>query len=260
MSSKKKSSILISNYNNETYLDRCITSCKRQKYENLEIIVHDDISTDNSQAKLKSCSGIKNFFNEKKTNKPFLDAMNGYKKIYTHSSGEYIFLLDSDDYFLDNKVLSIINLFEKNIDVDFIQDIPTVHRNGTYKKNSNNFYLSRWPFFSPTSCLAFRKAFFEEFLIYIEDHEMLYENVWLDFRLCAFAYFKSKKFLSLDKSFTIYEQSLVGNEAKKYGFLGKNWIKRRYKSHLYVNFLEGLKNKNNNIDASITKIIYKIFD
>ena len=42
-------SILINNYNNEKYLKKSITSCLKQTYNNLEIIVYDDRSTDSSK-------------------------------------------------------------------------------------------------------------------------------------------------------------------------------------------------------------------
>ena len=51
---KEKISILISNFNKENYLNKCIQSCIDQKYNNLEIIVIDNNSTDNSFNIIKS--------------------------------------------------------------------------------------------------------------------------------------------------------------------------------------------------------------
>jgi len=45
---KKKVSVLIANYNNQDYLNECISSVKKQTYKNTEIIFHDDFSSDNS--------------------------------------------------------------------------------------------------------------------------------------------------------------------------------------------------------------------
>ena len=41
-------SFVISNYNNENYISDCLDSILNQTYENIEIIVVDDNSTDNS--------------------------------------------------------------------------------------------------------------------------------------------------------------------------------------------------------------------
>ena len=43
-----KASILIANYNNEKYLEECLNSILNQTYKNIEIIVIDDNSSDNS--------------------------------------------------------------------------------------------------------------------------------------------------------------------------------------------------------------------
>ena len=42
-------SILIINYNNGKLLTRAINSCLKQKYKNIEILIFDDKSTDNSK-------------------------------------------------------------------------------------------------------------------------------------------------------------------------------------------------------------------
>ncbi|WGX75207.1 glycosyltransferase family 2 protein [Paraclostridium bifermentans] len=47
-------SIVISNYNNENYILECLDSILNQSYENIEIIVVDDKSTDDSVPKIKN--------------------------------------------------------------------------------------------------------------------------------------------------------------------------------------------------------------
>ena len=41
-------SILIASYNKEKYLKRCLESCLKQTYKNIEIIMVDNESSDNS--------------------------------------------------------------------------------------------------------------------------------------------------------------------------------------------------------------------
>lgn len=41
-------SIIIAAHNEDKYLDQCITSCIEQTYQNIEICVTDDGSTDNT--------------------------------------------------------------------------------------------------------------------------------------------------------------------------------------------------------------------
>ena len=48
-----KISIIIPAYNCETYIERCIKSLIEQEYENIEIIVVNDGSTDNTERTIK---------------------------------------------------------------------------------------------------------------------------------------------------------------------------------------------------------------
>ena len=43
-----KASIIITNYNKSSYLEKCINSCLGQTYKNIEIILFDDCSNDSS--------------------------------------------------------------------------------------------------------------------------------------------------------------------------------------------------------------------
>jgi glycosyltransferase involved in cell wall biosynthesis len=79
-----KVSIIINNFNYAEYLAPCIESAIGQTYGNIEVIVSDDGSTDNSRAIIATF----------KLNGGQASALNaGYKK----SSGDLVIFLDSDD-------------------------------------------------------------------------------------------------------------------------------------------------------------------
>ncbi|MBD5500360.1 MAG: glycosyltransferase [Lachnospiraceae bacterium] len=89
-------SVIVPIYNIVEYLPRCINSIRRQTYRNLEIILVDDGSTDNSGAMAEKFAledkRIKVFHKE---NGGSSSARNlGIKK----ASGDYIGFVDSDDY------------------------------------------------------------------------------------------------------------------------------------------------------------------
>ena len=52
-------SILISNYNKEKYLNKCLFSTIKQNYKNYEILIYDDKSTDNSVSIIKNFKKVK---------------------------------------------------------------------------------------------------------------------------------------------------------------------------------------------------------
>lgn len=91
-----KVSIIVPVYNTEKYLDKCLSSLVNQELKDVEIIIVNDGSTDNSakiiESYLKKYANIKSFFQE---NKGQSAARNlGISK----SSGEYIGFVDSDDF------------------------------------------------------------------------------------------------------------------------------------------------------------------
>ena len=97
---KAKVSVIIPVYNVESYIDKCIVSVLEQTYSNLEIIMVDDCSTDNSfricQKYAEADKRIKLLKNERNSGVSFsrnraLDVM----------TGEYVCMIDSDDW-VDN--------------------------------------------------------------------------------------------------------------------------------------------------------------
>ena len=253
-------SILIANYNNQNLLNRAIKSCKNQNLKNVEILVHDDNSTDNSLEILKKNRNIKVILNQKKTNKPYLDAMNAYEKLLNISSGKYIFFLDSDDYFANNKIEKICNTFFQDEKVKFIQNYPHVIKgDNKHIKLKNNLKISRWPFFAPISCLSVERDSLFEFFKFNNEVKNKFSDVWLDFRLCAFFYFKKKNFYTCKDFLTYYEQSFSHHISNEYKF--KKWFLRREQSHKYVNFLMKEKQKYfYNLDYMLTLFLSKILN
>ncbi len=93
---KDKISVIVPVYNVEEYLDECLVSIVNQTYKNLEILVIDDGSTDNSGKMCddwaKKDKRIKVFHKE---NGGLSSARNVGLK---HATGKWIGFIDSDDY------------------------------------------------------------------------------------------------------------------------------------------------------------------
>lgn len=104
-------SVIVPVYNVESYLKRCLDSIINQTYQNIEIILIDDGSTDNSG---NLCEDYKKIDNRikvvHKTNGGLSDARNtGIKK----AKGKYITFVDSDDYVEYDYVEYLYNLIKK---------------------------------------------------------------------------------------------------------------------------------------------------
>ena len=97
---KPKVSIIIVNYNNAKFLEKSINSAIKQSYRSTEILIIDDNSTDNSLEILKKFKNkIILIKNKKRTSEGSYNQINCYYKGYLRSKGEYLFFLDSDDYY-----------------------------------------------------------------------------------------------------------------------------------------------------------------
>lgn len=100
-----KVSVMIPTYNQENYIAQAIESVLMQDYDNLEIIVADDCSTDNTGEIIKkymSDNRVKYIRNEQN-----LGRVKNYRNILlNHTSGEWIVNLDGDDFYTDNTFIS----------------------------------------------------------------------------------------------------------------------------------------------------------
>ena len=123
-----KASVLVANFNNQNFINECINSLKKQSYKNLEIIFYDDCSIDNSLSKIKKYDNIKIISNKNRGEIGSFNQINAYQKAFNESGGDIIFFLDSDDYFHENKIETIINTFANNEKLIAIYDLPIIKK------------------------------------------------------------------------------------------------------------------------------------
>lgn len=100
----KTISVIIPTYNRAAYLKEAIESVLRQTFQDIEIIVVDDNSTDSTKDMIASYRDrVKYVFQENKERGAARN--NGI----VHSEGEYVALLDSDDMWLPNHLEVCLN-------------------------------------------------------------------------------------------------------------------------------------------------------
>lgn len=117
-----KVSVIIPNFNNAHYLKECLDSVAQQSYKNLEIIIVDDCSTDNSINIIKNYEKhdirirlIQNEINQKVSKTRDI----GIKE----STGNWITTLDSDDFYYSTKKIEeemkLILTYNSNYNIAF---------------------------------------------------------------------------------------------------------------------------------------------
>jgi glycosyltransferase involved in cell wall biosynthesis len=165
-------STIIDNYNYGRYLKQAIDSVLSQDYPNIEVVVVDDGSTDNSRTIIEEYGDqIKSVLQPNKGQSAALNVG------FAASTGSIIALLNSDDWFLPHKLSSIVQSFSANVKVQWVFDpVLMMFPDGKIVTNpsyENDIYVDvrhlapigkLGPMSPPHSGLAFRRALLERLL------------------------------------------------------------------------------------------------
>lgn len=112
-------SVLIAVFNSKDYIKECIDSVLNQTYTNLEIIILDDCSTDDTFNILSKIAildkRIKIYKNEKN-----IGYLKTFNILLTLANGEYISFIDSDDIIDENKILKQLNYLKTDSTLAFV--------------------------------------------------------------------------------------------------------------------------------------------
>ncbi|OBU24039.1 glycosyltransferase family 2 protein [Photobacterium kishitanii] len=111
MKNNKLVSIIITSYNSEEFISKSINSILLQTYQNFEIIIVDDCSTDNTVEVVSELNDIRI---KLVVNEYNLGYLHNFNKALKYASGEFITFLDSDDYISEFKLENQIRALEDN--------------------------------------------------------------------------------------------------------------------------------------------------
>lgn len=124
-----KISIITATYNNEATIKETLESVAKQDYQNIEHIIIDGVSTDNTLKIIENYKHISKVISEKD-----FGIYHALNKGIKHSTGELIGFLHADDYFEDISILSEIAKTVKKHQADAIYgDLDYISTNDTEK-------------------------------------------------------------------------------------------------------------------------------
>lgn len=235
-------SIIITSYNYGHYLADAIESALRQTYQNLEVIVVDDYSTDNTK-NIVNQYPVHYFYQRHQG--VAIARNNGIKQ----SHGEFFVCLDGDDKLAPEYIRKTMEQIMKNPKIGFVY---TGTRTWNEKHGIENIWMphkiyTKYALFAGWTgvlgCALFRRAVFDDLDYAYDPHLPAYEDLDVCFRLLLKGWRAAVVFEPLHW-YRIHENSLnpVTDEKIRYAtsFLNrKYWFRKPYRMFyaLYKNTL-----------------------
>lgn len=133
MDTKKRISVVIPAYNHEQFIGPAIDSVLNQSWENLELIVVDDGSTDRTGAVVKSYSDprLSYYYQENQ------DAFNTINRGMELAEGDYIAILNSDDIYTEDRLEKLVAVQQESNAACLFTDVLPVSDAGTVFTDPN---------------------------------------------------------------------------------------------------------------------------
>jgi len=240
-----KVSVIIPVYNTEKYIGETLNSIINQTLKEIEIIVINDGSTDNSLQIINEYARIDNrIIVYAQENQGQSIARN---KGFDHASGNYIYFMDSDD-FLDLNALELCYIKSEENKIDFIFfDADTI-----YESNQSDFQMN---YHHVNIC---DKIYNGIFLInYLLDTNQFFVPPYLNFIRKAYL---DKHILRFHPQIIHEDQLFTFNlyiHAQKVSYIPKPLFKRRIRSNSTMTKKFSLKNMNGYFTVSREILKYK---
>ena len=181
-----KFAIIVPNYNNDhgdykgkTYFQNCIESILNQTHRNFELIIVDDMSTDTSVETVKSYKDNRIHLIQN-TRKRYNGGSRNVGIEYAKTTDvDYICFLDSDDWWIHDKVLEHINNKLYNHEM-LILGSEMLFSNGVTNKQYNKFdnYEDVFMCINKVWCTAWSRVIRIDKIVYFCEDTLMEDRVW----------------------------------------------------------------------------------
>ncbi len=201
-------SIILPTYNGGKYIRKSIQSCLNQTHQDIELIIINDCSTDNTKNIVSSFNDKRIVYIENEKNLGIAESLN---KGFANSKGDYLTWTSDDNYYKENAIQEMLNDING---YDFVYaNFNIIDENDKFQKeiivgnpHSLNFKNRIGACFLYTKEVYQKIGDFRKEHLYAEDYEY-----WLRVR----KEFKMKRINKNLYSYRLHSESLTGKNKKK---------------------------------------------
>ena len=223
-------SVLIPIYNAQEFLAESVQSILNQAFQDFELILVDDASTDNSFSILQTISDSRVKIIHHNINKGIGEALN---TALASAKGKYLLRMDADDIAYSNRIKCQVEFMEENPKIGVSGTLAEYFDGTPFNQTVQNEYLKPsllldCPFAHPT--VIIRKEIMDnsglQFSGYLEDYELWIKLSQLtDFGLLPEVLLKYRR---SENQFTSQNFEKRQNEANKLRItFAEKWLKRK---------------------------------
>lgn len=115
-------SVVVASYNHQDYVQECLQSVLSQDFQDFEIVVTDDGSSDHTVANIRAIKDKRIHLKALAQNSGACVALND---AVLRSRGKFVAVLNSDDYFLPGKLSRQVAFMQSNPDVGAVFGLPS---------------------------------------------------------------------------------------------------------------------------------------
>ena len=226
-----KISVVIPSFNQGYFIEETILSIINQKYPNLELIIIDGLSNDNTFEIVKKYFDSINYFVSEKDN----GQAHALNKGFQVASGEICSYLNSDDIYIDNILWKIGENYNKNNFKWIYTDVlfgSSIQNSEYYERRISSFEefcaiqtIAQQGVFWENNSL--KKPWFDENLFYVMDHKF-FINLYKNFGKPKYLNTTGAFFRIHAKSKTSKFEKILFKERKKIGLEYANLSDSKY--------------------------------
>jgi len=236
---KELVSVIIACYNGEQYIDECLESIVNQSYQNIEIIICDDASTDDSYLLLKKWQ-IKDYRIKLLHNVQNMHSAASRNACLNIANGKYILIQDIDDISKPNRINVLLNNLKAN-KVDFVSSsMSTIDNSGNVNYNQllkHKKFPSKYDFLWGISFNHPATLFNKEILNKVNGYRVAEETkVSEDYDMFMRLYAIGAKGMNIDEPLYLYRTNAANYKITKLSNRIKE-CKIRYKGFKQLNIL-----------------------